>query len=98
MAWLSAYDLAHPPIYFVISVMCVLVTLAQLCCIRLFATPWTVALQAPCPWNFPGKNTGVGCHFLLQGFFPMQGLDPHLRLLHWQIFYHCATWEALDDL
>jgi len=22
-----------------------------------------------CPWNFPGKNTGVGCHFLLQGIF-----------------------------
>ena len=23
-----------------------------------------------CPWDFPGKNTGVGCHFLLQGIFP----------------------------
>ena len=28
-----------------------------------------------CPWNFPGKNTGVGCHFLLQGIFPTQGLN-----------------------
>ena len=28
------------------------------------ATPWAVAHQAP--WNFPGKNTRVGCHFLLQ--------------------------------
>ena len=35
-----------------------------------------------CPWDFPGKNTGVGCHFLLQGIFPTQGLN--LRLLHWQ--------------
>ena len=26
-----------------------------------------------CPWNFPGKNTGVGCHFLLQRIFPDQG-------------------------
>ena len=26
-----------------------------------------------CPWNFPGKNTGAGCHFLLQGIFPTQG-------------------------
>ena len=26
-----------------------------------------------CPWNFPGKNTGVGCHFLLQGIFSTQG-------------------------
>ena len=24
------------------------------------------AQQAPCPWDSPGKNTGVGCHFLLQ--------------------------------
>ena len=29
--------------------------------------PWTVACQAPLPWDFPGKNTGMGCHFLLQG-------------------------------
>ena len=35
-----------------------------------------------CPWNFPGKNTGVGCHALLQGIFPTQGLN--LGLLHWQ--------------
>ena len=26
-----------------------------------------------CLWNFPGKNNGVGCHFLLQGIFPAQG-------------------------
>ena len=25
-----------------------------------------------CPWNSPGKNTGVGCHVLLQGIFPIQ--------------------------
>ena len=35
-----------------------------------------------CPWDFPGKNTGVGCHFLLQGIFLTQGSNPHL--LHWQ--------------
>ena len=36
-----------------------------------------------CPWNFPGKNTGVGCYFLHQGIFPTQGLKTHfLRLLH----------------
>ena len=33
---------------------------------RLFATPWTVAYQLLQPWDFSGKNTGVGCHFLLQ--------------------------------
>ena len=28
-----------------------------------------------CPWDFPGKNTGMGCHFLLQGNFWTQGLN-----------------------
>ena len=38
-----------------------------------------------CPWNFPGKNTGVGCHSLFQGIFLTQGLNPHLlHLLNWQ--------------
>ena len=30
------------------------------------------------PWDSPGKNTGVGCHFLLQGIFPTQGSNPGL--------------------
>ena len=39
-----------------------------------------------CPWDFPGKDTGVGCHFLLQGIFPAEGLNP--GLLHCrQILY-----------
>ena len=37
-----------------------------------------------CPRDFPGKNTGVGCHFLLQGIFPTQGSMHFLRLLHWR--------------
>ena len=37
-----------------------------------------------CPWDSPGKNTGVGCHHL-QGIFLIQALKPRfLRLLHWQ--------------
>ena len=39
-----------------------------------------------CSWTFPDKNTGVGCHFLLQGIFPTQKLDPSLLcLLYWQV-------------
>ena len=34
------------------------------------------------PWDFLGKNTGVGCNFLFQGIVPIQGSKPHL--LHWQ--------------
>ena len=33
-------------------------------------------------WDFPRKNTGVGCHVLFQGIFPTQGSNP--RLLQWQ--------------
>ena len=35
-----------------------------------------------CPLVFPGKNPGVGCHFLLQGIFLTQGLNP--CLMHWR--------------
>ena len=38
-----------------------------------------------CPWDSSGKNTGVGCHVLLQGIFLTQGLNTCLlHLLHWQ--------------
>ena len=47
-----------------------------------------------CPWDFPGKSTKVGCHFLLQEVFPTQGTN--LCLLHCkQILYHLNHQEAL---
>ena len=55
--------------------MCVYVC-AQLC-----LTLWSPGLYPTsllCPWDFPGKNTGVGCYFLLQGIFPTQGSNPCL--------------------
>ena len=61
--------------------------------VRLFATPWTVARQAPLSVDFPGKNTGVGFHFLLQGILPTQGWNPHLLYCR-QILHHRATREA----
>ena len=39
------------------------------------------------PWDFPGKNTGMGCHFLLQGIFPTQGSNQNLL--------HCRRSPAL---
>ena len=66
------------------------VVVQSLSCVRLFVTPWTVAHQAH-PWTSPGKNTGVGCHFLLQGIFPTQGSNPGLL--------HCGrTLPNLEDL
>ena len=46
-----------------------------------------------CPWNFPGKNAGGGCHFLLKGIFLSQGSNPHLLHSRW-VLYHWATREA----
>ena len=46
------------------------------------------------PWDSPGKNTGVGCHALLQGIFLTQGSNLHL-LLGWRILDHGATRKAL---
>ena len=40
-----------------------------------------------CPWNSPGKNTGVGCHTLIQGIFPIQGLNP--CILHCRQILYC---------
>ena len=45
---------------------------------QLCLTPWTIACQAPSFQDFPGKNTGVGCCFLLQEIFLIQGLNPGL--------------------
>ena len=47
------------------------------------APPWTVTHQVPFSMGFPGKNTGVGCHFLLQGIFPI--LSSNAQLLNWQV-------------
>ena len=62
-----------------------LFTLCAVCCamhccfsrVWLFVTPWTEPTRLLCPWNSPGKNTGVGCHALFQGVFLFlaQGLN-----------------------
>ena len=46
-----------------------------------------------CSCDFPGKNPGVDCHFLLQGIFPTQGSNP-VSCMDRQFLYHCSTWEA----
>ena len=58
------------------SMYCCLITKM---CLTLFL--WPHGLESArhlCPWNFPDKNTVVGCHFLLQGIFPTQGSNPGL--------------------
>ena len=59
-------------------------------------TLWVVACQALCPWDSPGKNTRVGCHFFLQGIFPPRDWT-HVSCVSCigrQALYNWATWEA----
>ena len=63
--------------------------------VQLFATPWTIAHQAPHSMGSGGKNTGVGCHVLLQGVFPAQESNLHLLCpCIGKFFTSSATWEA----
>ena len=56
--------------------------------VRLFVTAWTVVHRLLCPWDFPSKNTGVGCHALLQGLFLNKRLNLCLPcLLHCRRFF-----------
>ena len=63
--------------------VCVCVLITQSCSTLLPHGP----VRLLCPWNFPGKNTGVGWHSLLQGIFPTQGSNICLLCCR-QILYH----------
>ena len=67
------------------------VLVAQLCLI--LCDPMDCEAQGLlCPWNSPGKNTGVGCHSLLQGIFPSQGSSLGLR--HYRQILYCLTHQG----
>ena len=69
---------------------------------QLFCNPMDCSRPgSSCPWDFPGKNTGVGCHFLLQGIFLIQGTEPMSLLspaLAGKFFTTRDTWEVLDGV
>ena len=71
--------------------LCVYAQLLSYVCF--FATWQTVAHQALCPWNFLGKNTGMACHFLLQGIFQPEDQTrvSCISCIGRQILYHCAA-------
>ena len=70
----------------------------QLC--PTFCDPMNCSPQGSCPWDSPGKNSGVGSHALLQGIFPTQGSNLCLTspALAGGLFTTSATWEILKDL
>ena len=47
-----------------------------LSCVQLFWPHGQQSASLLCPWDSPGKNTGAGCHFLLQGIFLTPGIEP----------------------
>ena len=54
--------------------------------VRLSVTPWTITHQVPLPMEFSRQEYWRGCHFLLQGIFPIHGSNSCLlHLLHWQV-------------
>ena len=67
----------HSPIYYFHCCLVAKSCPTLLCPYGLYAT------RLLCPWDSPGKNTGVGCRFLLQDLFLTQELN--LSLLHWQM-------------
>ena len=61
---------------------------SHIVCVRIQSrkTLWDPTEYSLCPWDFPGKSTGVGWHSLLQGISLTQGLNLCLLcLLHWQV-------------
>ena len=51
-----------------------------------------------CPWDSPGKNTGVGYHAFLQGIFPIQGLNPDLPHCRWIHYYLSHQGSPLSSI
>ena len=65
--------------------------LSHFSCVQLFVILWIIVHQAHSR-DSPGKNTGMGCHALLQGIFSTQGSNPHfLRLLHCRQILHTMS-------
>ena len=67
--------------------VCVCARVRELCSVMSHSL-WPHGLKLArllCPWKFPGKDPGVGCHSLRHRIFPTQGPNPWLlHLLHWQ--------------
>ena len=64
--------------------------------VGLFVTPWTTVYQVLPSLDSPGKNTGVGFHFLLQEIFPTQGLNPNLP--HCSQMLYCLSHQGSHQI
>ena len=81
MNWISIKSLTHPAkegndLWFK-QIVCSCCLVAKLC-LALLRSHGLQPTRLLCPWDFPGKDAGVGCHFLLQGIFLIRRLNLHL--------------------
>ena len=89
LSFISYSNATKSDLYFLISPVLLLLDTYSMCACSVMSNSLQPHGLQPtrfcCPWNFPGKNIVVGCHFLLQGLSPIQGWTPCLlHLLHWQ--------------
>ena len=66
-----------------------------LSCVWLFEIPLDLTPWLPCPWDSPGKNTGGGCHALVQGNFPTQGSHLRLSCIGKRVLYHWVKFLSI---
>ena len=78
--------------YMTSSIHCIETT--RVCMLSCSVLPDSVRLL--CPWDSPGKNTGVGHHALLQGVFPTQGPNPCLACFVGRSFTTSVSWKILN--
>ena len=62
-------------------------------CLTFFDTHRLWPARLLCPWKSPGKNTGVGCHFLLQGIFSTKGSNS--GLMHYRRMLYCLSYYTI---
>ena len=100
--WLPSLTLLHHPLFFLFFLNWRIIALQ--CCVGFcHVLSHSVVSDSLQPhglqptsllrtWDSPGKNTGVGCHALLQGVFPIQGLNP--GFLHYRWILYCLSHQG----
>ena len=79
-----------------------LLLLSHISCVRLCATPQMAAHRLLCPWDSPGKNTGVGCHFLLLDLLKFMSVElvmlSHHLILCCPLLFHLQSFPTSGSL
>ena len=92
--WCSKLDKICPQIFPMFSIIvplsCSILLLSH---VWLFGPPWTIAHQAPLSWDFPGKNTGVGCQVSAKLWYILTMLHKHSGLSYFWVLLFCSLFQ-----